>query len=133
MEKDMDKQKLAEMRRIIKLTLLKIGIRCDLVGFVYLAYAIEQVIQNPNLMKNLCGNLYVQISEKFGVSTPNRIERSIRHAITICGKLHNFDELNNLFKTKIYSKDNKPTAGELIKLLSDFYNLGLYKTQNYVI
>ena len=32
----MDEKELLDMRRIIKLALIRIGIRCDLIGFNYL-------------------------------------------------------------------------------------------------
>lgn len=123
----MDKNELENMRNIIKLTLIRIGIRCDLAGFNYLAYAIELVIQNPNLIHRLCKCLYIEIGKKFDVKKDNCVERSIRHAIDNTFINKSFSELNKLFNIQLYSVEDKPTSGELIRLVAEYYNLGLYK------
>ena len=75
-------ENIEDIRRVTKLSLLKIGMRCDFSGFNYLSYAIELVIQNPELINSLCTNLYVQIGEHFGVKNISCVERSMRHAIS---------------------------------------------------
>ena len=123
----MDEKELANMRRIIKLTLIRIGIRCDLIGFSYLCLAIEMVVQNPKLIHNLCKGLYIEVGKKFNANKENCVERSIRHAIENTYINKSFAELNKMFKTQLYTIDDKPTAGELIRLVAEYYNLGLYK------
>lgn len=122
----MEDKELSTMRKIIKLTLIRIGIRCDLIGFSYLCYAIELVILNPNLIHSLCKDLYVKVSEKFDVKKDSCVERSIRHAIENTYINKSFAELNRMFKMQLYTVDEKPTAGELIRLVAEYYNLGLY-------
>ena len=114
-------------RRIIKLTFIKIGIRCDLIGFSYLCYAVELVIQNPNLIHNLCKGLYNEVGKRFNACNDNCVERSIRHAIENTYINKSFAELNRMFNIQLYSFEDKPTAGELIRLVAEYYNLGLYK------
>ena len=116
-------------RRIIKLAFIKIGIRCDLVGFSYLCYAVELVIQNPNLIHNLCKGLYNEIGKFYKANSDNCVERSIRHAIENTYINKSFVELNRMFNIQLYTIDDKPTAGELIRLVAEYYNLGLYKQQ----
>ncbi len=123
----MDDKELLNMRRIIKLTLIRIGIRCDLIGFSYLCLAIEMVVQNPKLIHNLCKGLYIEVGKKFNANKENCVERSIRHAIENTYINKSFAELNKMFKTQLYTIDDKPTAGELIRLVAEYYNLGLYK------
>ena len=120
-------EKLEEMRKIIKLAFIRIGIRCDLVGFAYLCYAVELVILEPGIDKNLCKGLYAKIEEHFKVEKTSSVERSIRHAIDFTQGTKSFAELNRMFKTYLYTVDEKPTAGELIRLVAEYYNLGLYK------
>ncbi len=122
----MEDKELSTMRKIIKLTLIRIGIRCDLIGFSYLCYAIELVILNPNLIHSLCKDLYTKVSEKFDVKKDSCVERSIRHAIENTYINKSFAELNRMFKMQLYTVDEKPTAGELIRLVAEYYNLGLY-------
>lgn len=123
----MDEQELLNMRKVVKLALIRIGIRCDLIGFSYLCYAIELVIQNPKLIHNLCKGLYIEVSKNFNTSKENCVERSIRHAIENTYVNKSFVELNKMFKTQLYTIDDKPTAGELIRLVAEYYTLGLYK------
>ncbi len=122
----MDDKELSNMRKIIKLALIRIGIRCDLIGFSYLCYAIELVILNPDLIHSLCKNLYTKVSEKFEVKKDSCVERSIRHAIENAYINKSFAELNKMFKMQLYTVNDKPTAGELIRLVAEYYNLGLY-------
>ncbi len=113
-------------RRVIKLALIKIGIRCDLLGFSYLCYAAELVIEKPNRIHKLCSCLYKEIAEKFS-SSENCVERGIRHVIEITYLNKGFMELNRMFNIPLYTLDSKPTAGELIRLVSEYFVLGLYK------
>lgn len=114
-------------RKIIKLAFIQIGVRCDLIGFSYLCYAVELVIQNPHLIHNLCKGLYIEIGKRFNINKDTCVERSIRHAIENTFINKSFIELNRMFKSNFYTIDYKPTAGELIKLIAEYYNLGLYK------
>lgn len=125
----MENEELLNMRKVIKLALIRIGIRCDLIGFSYLCYAVELVISNPNLSHNLCKGLYIEIGKRFQASKENNVERSIRHAIENTYVNKSFAELNRMFKTTLYTIDDKLTAGELIRLVAEYYNLGLYKEQ----
>lgn len=118
---------LFKMRKVIKYTLIRIGFRVDLIGFSYLCYAIELVILNPKLIHNLCKGLYVQVGEKFMVNNDLCIERSIRHSIENTYINKSFSEINKLFKMEIFSINDKPTCGELIKLVAEYYNLSLYE------
>ncbi len=115
------------MRKIIKLAFIRIGVRCDLIGFKYLCYAVELVIQYPELVHNLCKGLYVEIGQRFNAESSGSVERSIRHAIDNTYINKSFSELNKMFKSQLYTIDDKPTAGELIRLVAEYYLLELYK------
>lgn len=124
-EKKLDN--IEDIRKITKLALLKIGMRCDFSGFNYLSYAIELVIQDPDLINSLCTNLYVQIGKHFGVKNISCVERSMRHAISDIEKKKGFESLNHMFSAPLFVKGSRPTAGELIRLMAEYYNTGLYK------
>lgn len=123
----MSNEDFTKMRKIIKYTLIRIGFRVDLVGFSYLCYAIELVILKPELIHNLCKGLYVQVGEKFMVNNDLCIERSIRHSIENTYINKSFVEINRLFKMQIFTINDKPTCGELIRLVAEYYNLSLYE------
>ncbi|MGN1201456.1 MAG: sporulation initiation factor Spo0A C-terminal domain-containing protein [Candidatus Caccovivens sp.] len=118
---------LDKIRKVVKFALIKIGIRCDLVGFNYLCLAVELVILKPDLIHKLCKGLYAEVGKTFNVSKQNCVERDIRHAIENTYINKDFTELNKMFHTQIYTVQDKPTAGELIRLVAEYYNLGLYK------
>ena len=121
-------EELEHARKIIKLTFIKIGIRCDMIGYSYLCYAVELVLQKPELIHSLCKGLYAQIGEHFKVTKFNSVERSIRSAIDNTAFSKSFVELNKMFGANLYDVDEKPTAGELIRLAAEYYLLELYKT-----
>lgn len=119
----MSERQLLKMRQFITKTLIKVGIRCDLRGFNYLSYAIELVIQDPTLIHGVCKGLYVKVSEHFNVEHPGNIERNIRHAIDTTYLCKNFDGLNEIIGRVLYTIKDKPTAGELIRLVAEFYHV----------
>lgn len=116
-----------KVKKIVKMTLIKIGIRCDLIGFSYLCYAVELVIENPMLCHNLCKGLYAEVGKKFAIEKQCCVERSIRHAIDTTFNEKSFESINKMFGTELFSIYDKPTAGELIQLVAEYYNLGLYE------
>lgn len=125
----MSEEKLFEIRKVVTMTLIKIGIRCDLCGFDYLRYAIELVIQDPTLTRGVCKRLYVMISEHFNVSNVACVERNIRHAIETTYIFKNFNNLNQIIGMDVFTIKEKPTVGELIRIIAEYYSLGLYKEE----
>lgn len=123
----MSEKELRHLRKVVKLTLIKIGVRCDLIGFKYLCSAIELVIQTPALIHNLCKGLYAEVGKLYENDSYYSVERSIRHAIDNTFVNKSFSELNKMFNTNLYSVHDKPTAGELIRLVAEYYLLELYK------
>ncbi len=123
----MSEEKLENMRKVIKLAFIRIGIRCDFAGFNYLCYAVELAVLSPELSRHLCRGLYVQIAKKFGIEKSGCIEKCIRDAIDYTQNTKSFAELNRMFKAMLYTVDDKPTAGELINLVAQYYLLDLYK------
>lgn len=117
--------------KILKHTLIKMGVRCDMIGFEYLCCAVKLVIERPELIHRLCNGLYVQVAKEFEGTKTGCVERSIRHIIETTYINRGFMSLNKMFKTDIYSINDKPTAGEFINLLAQYYNLGLYKEDNF--
>lgn len=123
----MEEKDLEHLRKIIKLAFIRIGVRCDLTGFKYLCSAVELVIKKPELIHNLCKGLYIEIGNLYETENGGSVERSIRHAIDNTFINKSFSELNKMFKTELYALDDKPTAGELIRLVAEYYVLELYK------
>lgn len=123
---DLDINELKNMRKVVKLALIKIGLRCDMTGFDYLCYGIEKAILEPASIHNLCKGLYVDIAEKFELENVACVERNIRHCIDNTLDEKSFNRLNEMFHTLLYAIDEKPTVGELIRLMSEYYLLEMY-------
>ena len=47
------------------------------------------------------------------------MERAIRHAIEVAWNRGKIENINNLFGTKVYTANEKPTNGEFIALIAD--------------
>ncbi len=113
--------------KIVKMALIKTGVRCDLTGFSYLSTAIELAIEKPVLCQRLCKGLYAEVGKIYSIENESCVERSIRHAIDTTFNQKTFEGINEMFGVELFSAYDKPTAGELIKLIVEYYNLGLYK------
>lgn len=126
MRLNMNTKEIDKIKTIIHYTLIKIGFRVDLVGFNYLSSAIEIAISLPNETRNLCKGIYAIVAKKF--NTPgSSVEKSIRHSIDDTFQNKTFVKINEMFNMNIFSPTDKPTAGELIKLIAEYYNLEIYK------
>ena len=115
-----------EVQRIIKLTLIRLGIKCDLVGFSYLVHAVEVAIEQPMLVYNL-KKLFAIVAKKCNVENPFRVEANIQNAITLTFNTKGFSSVNELYGMEVFKPNYKPTTAEIIKLVAEYYNLGLYK------
>lgn len=71
-----------ERRILIQNFIVSIGIPSRLIGCTYLTEAIHLVLEDPSLLRNLSKGLYLEIARSMN-STPTRIERCIRNAISV--------------------------------------------------
>ena len=69
-----------EREKIIKLLLIRVGIKCDFVGYTYLAHSVQTVIDNPKLLYNLRA-LFAIVAKECGEPNPFRVEANIQNAI----------------------------------------------------
>lgn len=118
-----------KMVKIIRFALVKIGCKINHLGFQYLCYAVELVILNPKAIHSLLKEVYQKISDEFHVGNRMTVHSSIRNVIEETYETGSFLELNNMFKMELYTLDDKPTCGEIIGLLAEYYSLKLYKNE----
>lgn len=104
-----------EINKLIHETLLEVGIPPKLLGYSYIAYSMELAFQDPEALRYVTKGLYVDVACKFS-STPYRVERAIRHAITVVWLKGNTELLLHIFKG---CSKNTPTNS---LFLSTFYN-----------
>ena len=84
---------------------------------------------HPRAIHNLLKEVYQKISDEFNVGNRMTVHSSIRNVIEQTYETGSFLEINKLFNTEIYTLDDKPTCGEIIGLLAEYYNLKLYKNE----
>ena len=101
-----------------------IGITANIRGYHYLREAILLVHENFDLMNQLTTSLYVSVAKKYN-STPQRVERAMRHAIETAWNKGNIEVLENFFGYTILDTKGKPTNGEFIAMLADKLNTEL--------
>lgn len=96
--------------------LKEIGIPFHILGFKYIQDAVLIVKKDPYKMNKFTWIVYQEIADKYE-SSPNRVERAIRHAIEKAFTNGNYEEINKYFGNS-YGKDKgKPTNKEFIAML----------------
>lgn len=101
-----------------------VGITANVKGYYYLRDAILMVHENFELMSRLTTGLYTTVASKHN-STPQRVERAMRHAIETAWNRGNIKVLEDFFGYTILETRGKPTNGEFIAMLADKLNTEL--------
>ena len=97
---------------------ITVGIPAHIKGYQYLRDGIKLVVENSQKINSIPKCLYPEIAKRFG-TTSSKVERAIRHAIEVAWNRGKIENINNLFGTKIYTANEKPTNGEFIALIAD--------------
>lgn len=104
-----------EIEMITTNVLLKLGIPANIRGYSYIREALVCCIVSPKKTVFITKDLYPEIAVKFK-TTPQRVERAIRHAIEKCWTLRDSTVLEDYF----YLSDRKrPTNSEFIAVIAD--------------
>ncbi len=109
---------------IITQHIKKVGITANVKGYYYLRDAILLVHDDFDLMSRLTTGLYASVAEKYH-STPQRVERAMRHAIETAWNRGDIRVLEDFFGYTIHDTKGKPTNGEFIAMLADKLNTEL--------
>ncbi|MCM1579388.1 MAG: sporulation initiation factor Spo0A C-terminal domain-containing protein [Ruminococcus sp.] len=98
----------------------KIGIPANIKGYRYIRTAIMLVMDDPALLESVTKELYPRIALRHD-ATPARVERAIRHAITVAWDRAEGDEeyLSDRLHCRVDFSGPRPTNSELIALISD--------------
>ncbi len=111
-------------RDVVTKHIKAVGITANIKGYHYLREAILLVHDDFDLMSRLTTGLYVQVAEKYN-STPQRVERAMRHAIESAWTKGNIEVLEDFFGYTIMDSKGKPTNGEFIAMIADKLNTEL--------
>jgi two-component system response regulator (stage 0 sporulation protein A) len=103
-------------REMITKAIKKLGIPAHLSGYNYIRCGVEIMVEEGHLRKQITKYLYPKIAEKFE-TTPNSVERCIRHAIDVSLSRCDKNFLNEIFEIPL---KYKPTNSEFITSLADY-------------
>lgn len=106
-----------QMDTIISNKLNEIGVPARLKGYRYMITAVKEVISNEDALEGVTKVLYPDVAKKHN-STPQRVEKAIRHAIEVALSVE--DAYNNGSKDKysVRYKKGRPTNSEFIAQIS---------------
>lgn len=108
-----------ELENIISRKLIGLGIPTRLKGYKYILAAIEQVLEDETSLEGVTKILYPDIAKKYN-STPQRVEKAIRHAIEVAWT-DNVVELRREFEDG--RENRRPTNSEFISRISTYIKM----------
>lgn len=95
----------------------QIGVPASLKGYRYMITAIKEVLEDETALEGVTKVLYPGVAKKHN-STPQRVEKAIRHAIEVAWSRNNGSKLKEEFEYSINSGKTRPTNSEFIAVLS---------------
>lgn len=110
------------MEQIIRDILLDIGAPDHLTGHKYTVYAIMLAISDSRYIDNVVYGLYPEVAAKFD-TTASRVERGIRHLITVAVDRCDMDVLKTYFGNTISPDRGCPTNSEFISRISNIVRM----------
>ena len=124
-----EKQQEKEEDLNVKITkvLHKLGVPAHIKGYLYLRKSIELVIKDIDLIGAVTKKLYPRVAEEYN-TTPNRVERAIRHAIEVTWKRGNISALNEYFGATVSPSSGKATNSQFIAKIADKFRVEMHIT-----
>ena len=119
-----------EHRRIplhdaVSAMLSDVGCKPTLLGFNYLARAIELVLEDSSRLSGIVKKVYATVAEEFS-STSSRVERNCRTAILSLWLTQPTAVLEKYFSCRTQRKKSNPTVKEFVAALCDKFMLDYY-------
>lgn len=97
--------------------LLSIGIPPNIYGYEYTVYALQLLLLDEGYYRQvITKRLYVDIAKQYG-TTPTRVERAIRHAISVAWLYGNTQVIDSLFVNCVRPDKGVPTNSVFLKRL----------------
>ena len=97
---------------------LTLGIPAHIKGYQYLREAVRMVLEDHDVINRITKELYPGIARRFDTSA-SKVERAMRHAIEVAWTRGRLDTVNQMYGYKVFKREDKPTNGEFIALVSD--------------
>jgi len=109
----------SKLLKQIEQLLLELGMPPTLLGFHYLAECIYICVEEINKLHDLIGSVYNEVARN-NHTTYQRVERNIRHAISVFSDRNRIPELNKLLRVRLYQAGDYPSNGEMIGYLTEY-------------
>jgi len=104
--------------RTIAELLRRTGVPAHLQGYRFLKDAVQYILGNQKESCGMTKELYPHIARIHGTQ-PNRVERSIRHAIEVAWSRADIHDLQRIFGSTVHHVRGKPTNSEFVAMLAD--------------
>ncbi len=108
--------------------LLSIGIPPNIYGYAYITYAVELLLRDSEYQHYVTKGLYVDIARKYK-TTPSRVERAIRHAISVAWLHGNADLIHYIFRNCVRPDKGVPSNSVFLARL--YYYIKNLSTSSY--
>ncbi|MCR4673255.1 MAG: sporulation transcription factor Spo0A [Lachnospiraceae bacterium] len=102
----------------VTVMLQKLGIPPHVKGYQFLRDGIMIAVENPEAVTAVTKMLYPTVAA-MNHTIPDRVERSIRHAVSIAWEKDRGNVMLDMFNYSVNKKNGRPTNAELIALISD--------------
>lgn len=99
--------------RIIHRLLLDIGFPQHVYAYQYVIYALELIMENPDILHHVTKELYPDIAKRFN-TTSSRVERSIRSSIQLVWLYGNLPLIRTIYGNSIRQDKGVPTNSQLL-------------------
>ena len=93
-----------------------LGVSGKLIGFSYVIYMIDRIVEDPTALLLITKNLYPETAKIFGVSA-FAIERATRTVINVCWKNETHDFLEYIAGKRLLSC---PTNSEFLDMVAGY-------------
>ena len=108
------------VKRIIgENSLIQLGIPASLKGYRYVATGIKRATEDQGVLEGVTKILYPDIAKEYD-STPQRVEKAIRHAIEVAWNKNSDSDLKNKFCVNLDKGRKRPTNSEFIATMSQY-------------
>ena len=108
----------SRLQEAVNVLLQRAGVPCGLTGHDYLVTAICEAVKNRALLRNMTGQFYPYLAKVFN-TTPNGIERCIRHAVETGWTRGDMTLIYEYFGNTVSHTKAKPTNREFIAQLAN--------------
>lgn len=96
------------------------GIPSNIQGYEYIIEAIRLAVEDAAMIRQITKKLYPDIARSCN-TTSSKVERSIRHAISVLWSRGRIEVINEVFGYPVCKQEKKMTNGQFISLMANHF------------